>query len=81
MTAVDNVSLSVERGDILGIVGESGAGKSTVGNALISLLEPPGLMTNGEIYLEGQRIDNLPESGKTKNQRQKNWNDFSRSIN
>ena len=66
LTAVDNVSLSVDRGDILGIVGESGAGKSTVGNALISLLEPPGLMTNGEIYLEGQRIDNLPDSEKQK---------------
>ena len=66
LTAVDNVSLSVDRGDILGIVGESGAGKSTVGNALIGLLEPPGTMTNGEIYLEGQRIDNLADSEKQK---------------
>ena len=66
LTAVDNVSLSVDRGDILGIVGESGAGKSTVGNALIGLLEPPGIMTNGEIYLEDQRIDDLPESEKQK---------------
>ena len=39
LRAVDNVSLSLEKGDILGIVGESGAGKSTVGNALIGLLE------------------------------------------
>ena len=45
LTAVNNVSLSVDRGDILGIVGESGAGKSTVGNALIGLLEPPGIET------------------------------------
>lgn len=66
LTAVDNVSLSVDRGDILGIVGESGAGKSTVGNALIGLLEPPGIMTNGKIYLEDQRIDDLPESEKQK---------------
>ena len=66
LTAVNNVSLSVDRGDILGIVGESGAGKSTVGNALIGLLEPPGIMTNGEIYLEDQRIDDLPESEKQK---------------
>ena len=66
LTAVNNVSLSVDRGDILGIVGESGAGKSTVGNALIGLLEPPGIMTNGEIYLEGQRINDLPESEKQK---------------
>ena len=66
LRAVDNVSLSLEKGDILGIVGESGAGKSTVGNALIGLLEPPGQMTKGEIFLEGNRIDNLPDSEKQK---------------
>ena len=66
LRAVDNVSLSLEKGDILGIVGESGAGKSTVGNALIGLLEPPGEMTKGEIFLDGNRIDNLPESEKQK---------------
>ncbi|MBH69205.1 MAG: ABC transporter ATP-binding protein [Rhodospirillaceae bacterium] len=61
LTAVDDVSLTLEKGDILGIVGESGAGKSTVGNALIGLLEPPGQMTQGEIYLDDERIDNLPD--------------------
>ena len=66
LRAVDNVSLSLEKGDILGIVGESGAGKSTVGNALIGLLEPPGQMTKGEIFLDGNRIDNLPDSEKQK---------------
>ena len=66
LRAVDNVSLSLEKGDILGIVGESGAGKSTVGNALIGLLEPPGQMTKGEIFLRGNRIDNLPDSEKQK---------------
>ena len=66
LRAVDNVSLSLEKGDILGIVGESGAGKSTVGNALIGLLEPPGEMTKGEIFLDGNRIDNLPDSEKQK---------------
>ena len=66
LRAVDNVSLSLEKGDILGIVGESGAGKSTVGNALIGLLEPPGQMTKGEIFLHGNRIDNLPDSEKQK---------------
>jgi peptide/nickel transport system ATP-binding protein len=66
LRAVDNVSLSLEKGDILGIVGESGAGKSTVGNALIGLLEPPGQMTKGEIFLDGYRIDNLPDSEKQK---------------
>ena len=66
LRAVDNVSLSLEKGDILGIVGESGAGKSTVGNALIGLLEPPGQMTKGEIFLDGNRIDNLQDSEKQK---------------
>ncbi|PCI87280.1 MAG: ABC transporter ATP-binding protein [Hyphomicrobiales bacterium] len=57
--AVKDVSLSVERGEILGVVGESGAGKSTIGNAIIALLEPPGEVIKGEVYLNGARIDNL----------------------
>ena len=62
LVAVDDVSLSVEPGDILGVVGESGAGKSTVGNAVIGLLEPPGEMTAGEIHLAGRRIDDLEDA-------------------
>ncbi len=46
-------------GEILGVVGESGAGKSLTGAAIIGLLEPPGRVAGGEILLEGQRIDNL----------------------
>ncbi|PLW75392.1 ABC transporter ATP-binding protein [Cohaesibacter celericrescens] len=61
MVAVDKVSLTVNPGEVLGVVGESGAGKSTIGNAVVGLLEPPGRMANGEVYLEGKRIDNLPE--------------------
>lgn len=57
--AIQDVSLQVEKGEILGVVGESGAGKSTIGNAVIGLLEPPGKMSQGEIYLAGQRLDNL----------------------
>jgi len=64
-TAVDDVSLSVESGEILGIVGESGAGKSTVGNAVISLLEAPGYMSGGSIWLKGERIDDLDENLKS----------------
>ena len=64
LVAVDGVSLAVEAGEVVGIVGESGAGKSTVGNAVIGLLDPPGRMTAGEIRLGGQRIDNLDEAGK-----------------
>ena len=59
-TAVQNVTLSVNPGEILGCVGESGAGKSTIGNTVIGLLEPPGRMSEGEIDLDGKRIDNLP---------------------
>ena len=64
LVAVDDVSLAVEPGDILGVVGESGAGKSTVGNAVIGLLEPPGEMTAGEVHLAGRRIDNLDDAEK-----------------
>ena len=66
LVAVDDVSLAVEPGDILGVVGESGAGKSTVGNAVIGLLEPPGEMTAGEVRLSGRRIDNLDDAEKRK---------------
>jgi peptide/nickel transport system ATP-binding protein len=50
----------VEAGKILGVVGESGAGKSTVGNAVIGLLQEPGHIAKGEIHLHGKRIDRLP---------------------
>ncbi|WP_340108491.1 ABC transporter ATP-binding protein [Pikeienuella sp. HZG-20] len=63
IVAAKNVSLSVKSGEILGVVGESGAGKSTIGNAAMGLLESPGRLAGGEITLEGERIDGLdPES-------------------
>lgn len=60
VVAIQDVSLSLEKGEILGVVGESGAGKSTIGNAVIGLLEPPGKMTGGTVLLNGERIDALP---------------------
>jgi peptide/nickel transport system ATP-binding protein len=59
-TAVDGVSFDIMPGEILGVVGESGAGKSMTGAAIIGLIEPPGHIAGGEIRLKGQRIDNLP---------------------
>jgi len=60
LTAVDSISLSIAPGEVLGVVGESGAGKSMTGLAVIGLLEPPGRIAAGEVRLEGRRIDNLP---------------------
>ena len=57
---VDRVSYDIAPGEILGVVGESGAGKSMTGNAVIGLLDRPARITGGEIRLRGQRIDNLP---------------------
>jgi peptide/nickel transport system ATP-binding protein len=60
LRALDHVSFSIAPGEILGVVGESGAGKSLTGAAIIGLLEPPGRIASGEVLLEGERIDNLP---------------------
>jgi peptide/nickel transport system ATP-binding protein len=60
LVAVDGASFSIAPGEVLGVVGESGAGKSLTGTAIIGLLEPPGCIAAGEIWLEGERIDNLP---------------------
>jgi peptide/nickel transport system ATP-binding protein len=60
LLALDDISFDISPGEILGVVGESGAGKSLTGAAIIGLLEPPGRIAGGEVRLAGQRIDNLP---------------------
>jgi peptide/nickel transport system ATP-binding protein len=60
LLALDDISFSIAPGEILGVVGESGAGKSLTGAAIIGLLEPPGRIAGGQVLLAGQRIDNLP---------------------
>jgi len=60
LRALDGISFNIDSGEILGVVGESGAGKSLTGVSIIGLLEPPGRIAGGEIHLESQRIDNLP---------------------
>ncbi|MFW5679135.1 MAG: ABC transporter ATP-binding protein [Pseudomonadota bacterium] len=63
LVAVDDVSFQVNEGEVLGVVGESGAGKSMTGAAVIGLLEPPGRIAGGEVWLDGERIDHLtPEA-------------------
>ena len=60
LRALDGVSFDIAPGEILGVVGESGAGKSLTGAAIIGLLEPPGRIAAGEVRLTGERIDTLP---------------------
>ncbi|MGE5640925.1 MAG: ABC transporter ATP-binding protein [Clostridia bacterium] len=60
LVALDGVSFSVAPGEVLGVVGESGAGKSITGLAIVGLLEPPGRIAAGEVRLQGRRIDRLP---------------------
>ncbi len=61
LRAIDGVSFAIDPGEVLGVVGESGAGKSLTGAAIIGLLEPPGRVAGGQIRLDGQRIDALSQ--------------------
>jgi peptide/nickel transport system ATP-binding protein len=63
LKALDRVSFEIARGEVLGVVGESGAGKSLTGSAIIGLIDKPGRITGGEVLLNGERIDNLPPAG------------------
>jgi len=63
LRALDRVSFDVKAGEVLGVVGESGAGKSLTGVAIVGLLEPPGRVAGGEVVFDGSRIDTLgPEA-------------------
>ncbi len=66
LTAIDDVSMRIEPGEILGVVGESGAGKSITGLAVLGLLEAPGRIAGGEIHVAGRRVDTLSEEELTK---------------
>jgi peptide/nickel transport system ATP-binding protein len=59
LVAIDDVSFDIAPGEVLGVVGESGAGKSLTGAAIIGLLDPPGRIAAGEVRFDGRRIDNL----------------------
>jgi peptide/nickel transport system ATP-binding protein len=60
LIALDGLSFDIAPGEVVGVVGESGAGKTLTGLAVIGLLDPPGHIVGGEIRLDGERIDNLP---------------------
>jgi peptide/nickel transport system ATP-binding protein len=60
LRAVDRVSFSIAPGEVLGVVGESGAGKSLTGAAIVGLLMAPGRVGGGAVLLNGERIDSLP---------------------
>jgi peptide/nickel transport system ATP-binding protein len=60
LRALDKVSFDIARGEVLGVVGESGAGKSVTGSAIIGLIDPPGRIAGGEVVLSGERVDHLP---------------------
>ncbi|MEZ8005980.1 MAG: ABC transporter ATP-binding protein [Amylibacter sp.] len=62
LKAIDDLSLNVKKGEILGLVGESGAGKSMTGAAVLGLIDPPGRLSSGQIWYKGQRIDQAPET-------------------
>ena len=66
LTALDDISFDIGEGEVLGVVGESGAGKSLTGAAIIGLLEPPGRIASGEIHMNGRRIDNLAPDAMSK---------------
>ena len=59
--AANNVSFELNAGEILGLVGESGAGKSTIGNGIVQLLSAPGRVTSGDIYLNDDLISNFSD--------------------
>ncbi len=60
LRAIDDISFDIAKGEVLGVVGESGAGKSVTGLSIIGLIDRPGRIAGGEIHLSGMRIDNLP---------------------
>ncbi|MCK5348994.1 MAG: ABC transporter ATP-binding protein, partial [Desulfobacula sp.] len=62
ITAIDGASFTLDKGEKLGIVGESGAGKSVTGFSIINLISKPGFISKGRIMFEGQEISSWPDA-------------------
>jgi peptide/nickel transport system ATP-binding protein len=62
LTAIDGVSFTLQKGERLGLVGESGAGKSVTGFAIINLISKPGYISNGQVRFKGEALNTLPDS-------------------
>src|SRR2546423_11932921 len=76
LRAIDGISFDIAKGEVLGVVGESGAGKSVTGLAVIGLIDPPGRISGGEIYLSGARVDKLPPERQRRNPGEQIGQDF-----
>jgi len=63
LTAIDGASFTLDKREKLGLVGESGAGKSVTGFAIINLLSKPGYISGGKILFEGEELNKLSEEG------------------
>jgi len=53
---VDNVSLAIKPGEVVGLAGESGSGKSTIAHSILRILRPPALITGGQVLFDGQDV-------------------------
>ena len=62
VAAVDRVTIDIRKGEILGLVGESGCGKSTLGKAMMRMITPPGQITGGELWFDGEDLMTVSES-------------------
>jgi len=62
VNAAKNINIDINKGEIVGLVGESGSGKSTVANAIVNLIDEPGKISNGSIFMGDTNISENQET-------------------